>query len=248
MQENAGRVVLGESEKRRRADSEQEIAVVIVDGDGERVVRLARALRTRINARCTGVSPDATMSDMLLRQGPFDIALINAGEPALGALSFAVSHAAALGCPQMTFFASELSDPAVWALRDVAGDRMFSESDIVPWLEEAGELLADLARSRRVQAQARRALERLQAPRMDVEAGESLTLYRAESRFRESYIRALLLTEGSRKAAAQRAGVPYRTFIYILSKLGMTETRLSSEDTSTPPRTTSAKAQHGRSG
>jgi hypothetical protein len=210
--------------QRCRVDVEDELAFIIVDSDQVRVVRVAGALRKRMRARCVGVAPGTGITDELLRQGPFDIALINANEPNLAALTFAVSHAATLGCPQMTFFASELGDPAIWALRDVAGDRMFSETDLVAWLEEASTLLADLARARRVEVHARRALERLQPPPMEVEARENWTLYRAESRFRESYIRALLLTEGNRKAAAQRAGVPYRTFIYILAKLGMTDT------------------------
>jgi molybdenum-dependent DNA-binding transcriptional regulator ModE len=46
-------------------------------------------------------------------------------------------------------------------------------------------------------------------------------LHAAETRFRETYLRLLLAERGSRRRAADEAGVPYRSFCEMLRKLGI---------------------------
>jgi hypothetical protein len=98
--------------------------------------------------------------------------------------------------------------------------RVLSRENLLPWLHEAAQPMARLARARRVTWEAERALPPIPV-RAAFDEGALAPLPRAEQSFREAYLRSLLAHTTNRREAAERAGVPYTTLVSMLKKCGL---------------------------
>ncbi len=127
-----------------------------------------------------------------------------------------------LGGPELVFMTpSDSLHPAAAALTAVGARYVVADNDAATWLHENSTALAEFAR-------ARRAMERalLRRPPPTSPDGECHTrvgvgLADAEQRFRTTYLEALMSTSATRRQAAERARVPYRTLSHMLEKLGI---------------------------
>jgi hypothetical protein len=139
----------------------------------------------------------------------------------LACLGWALTEHHRLGRPELLFLVDSLLDPAAVSLAQLG------LSPIVPCSDDAGDvaavagLLIQICRGRRAKERLPDVMKRSEAPphaAMDARGG----LFTAEQAFRETYVRALLVSSDSRRQAAERAGVPYRTFCQIAASLGIT--------------------------
>jgi hypothetical protein len=90
--------------------------------------------------------------------------------------------------------------------------------ELSQWLPSKLMCLARVARARRILLE-----EVPEPPASSAQSGGILSsrLHAAEARFRETYLRSLLAQCGSRRKAAEHAGVPYRSFCEMLRKAGI---------------------------
>ena len=157
--------------------------------------------------------------DLLPEIHAVDILLVVVGHGDLQSLSLALTAISELDYPETVFVTEHRHDMPAACLRHVGIQSILSESEAESWLPAAIPPLADIVRARRAlrAAEARRPKLAGERPAGPHDAG----LFEAEQVFREVYVRTLLAQTGSRKEAAARARVPYRTFCQILSKLGV---------------------------
>jgi hypothetical protein len=137
-------------------------------------------------------------------------------------LCWALELRAALGEPEVVVTTRDPSGPLALALNAVGITQLLACDGVAAWLREAIPALAATARARRAVALAKASRP---GPPADGVVAATLPLFEAEGRFREAYLRALLALSGSRRAAAERARVPYRTFCKMLEKAGVQPAR-----------------------
>lgn len=150
---------------------------------------------------------------------PVDVALLRADR--LGVEGSALLHDADLGFPEVIFVVDEAWSPERLALESRGFRYIVARNDLSSWLPGVLSQLCALTRARRgaLAASANKPLPPSLPPSQRL-AGR-LTLHAAETRFRETYLRLLLAERGSRRRAADEAGVPYRSFCEMLRKLGI---------------------------
>jgi hypothetical protein len=151
---------------------------------------------------------------------PVDVAILHANR--VGIECSPLIHDPHLGMPELVFLVDEAGSAQYLALRSRGFQHVVAQQDLLNWLPTALPRLVTLARARRILLRAcadgSRALE---APMPSVRRPRSERLHAAETSFRSTYMRAILAEHGSRRRAAEEAGVPYRSFCEMLRKLGI---------------------------
>ena len=126
-----------------------------------------------------------------------------------------------LGLPELVFVVDEASSPQHLALRSRGFRYVVAEDDLPEWLPAMLAQLVSLTRARRIVLGACPD----GAGAIDISAtvrrARRVKLHAAETTFRMAFMRALLAEHGSRRRAAEEAGVPYRSFCEMLRKLGI---------------------------
>jgi hypothetical protein len=153
---------------------------------------------------------------------PIDVAVLRASVSPLDRIP--LLQGPALGLPEIVVVVDDDPwSPERFALEGCGFRYVVARSELPRWLPPVLPRLGALARARRIAAAAS---ENRPAPpppaRLCAEPRPSrMTLHAAETRFRETYLRLLLAEHGSRRRAAEAAGVPYRSFCEMLRKLGI---------------------------
>jgi hypothetical protein len=134
-------------------------------------------------------------------------------------LAFAAELAAAFPWVQTVFWFDEAgSGPVQEAARSMGIKRMIPLSRLADWLDVAIPHLGCIARARRDQIIAERALPPLPPP----DDGDiRVPLPDAERRFREAYLRRMLSESENHTVAARKAGLAYTTLCSMLRKLNL---------------------------
>jgi len=150
-------------------------------------------------------------------QRPVDVAIVELGADRFDALARAYDQ---LLVDQATevLFCAERDGPEVAIARGLGIDRIVPCDDLGDWLADAAPHLVKCARASRTLLEAERHIPPI--PRFD-SPSSTLPLATAEQRFREAYLRRLLVPGATREAVARAAGVPYRTLCQMLRKLGI---------------------------
>ena len=173
-----------------------------------------RLLARLSGARVTVLDQNQPLPKLL----PVDVAVLHASSLNLG--SSPLLYDAELGLPELAFVVDEAGSPQHLALRSRGFRYIVSQSELVEWLPTVMPGLGSLAQARRIVLSA--CDDGLPPP--EVSATRQSTggrLHAAETRFREMFLRSLLAEHGSRRRAAEEAGVPYRSFCEMLRKLGI---------------------------
>ncbi len=152
-----------------------------------------------------------------------DILLVRLPRGELSSLTDGLRAYDELDRPEMVVIVDHFLDPAVHALVRMGLRRVIEEQDLSSWLPESGALLQCMARGRRAERRLRESTHSW-IDRPWPAAKRMPRLFEAEQRFRETYIRAVLGVAGSRREAAEVAGVPYRTFCQIVASAGIDAT------------------------
>lgn len=130
-------------------------------------------------------------------------------------------HDPRFGFPEHVFVVDDNSVSQRLALMSRGYRHVICAEHVAHWLHEQLASLCTLARARRIVLRACSA----EAPRATLTLGPAAagakSLHSAETQFRETFLRALLTEHGSRRSAAEAAGVPYRSFCEMLRKLGI---------------------------
>jgi hypothetical protein len=145
------------------------------------------------------------------------VALINLSGPHCDGLAFGTELTRTLPWVEIVFWFDEKVDwPVVAAARSLGVLRVVPLGTLAAWLGGALTPLVRISRARREQMDAERAL-----PPIPASDGVALTLPLpvAERRFRETYVRKVLADTSSRAAAARQAGLPYTTFVSMVTKM-----------------------------
>jgi hypothetical protein len=174
------------------------------------------AVVPHVDAVC--LSSYARNSREALASAPYDLVALYMAPALFTELSAVLSDHDPLGFPEILFLCHQPGCPEHLALASSGLGNVLEVAHAAAWLTESLPGLTGLARGRRLIASARRAGFVALAP---VTPDCRLRLGTAESRFREAYFRALLAKYHSRRAAADAAGVPYRSFCEMLRKLGL---------------------------
>lgn len=127
----------------------------------------------------------------------------------------------ALGLPELVFVVDELWSPQDLALRSRGFRHIVSEAALPDWLPSMLPQLVSLARARRVLLRACLDGSGAAGTSGMVRQSRGMKLHVAETTFRSVFMRTLLAEFGSRRQAAEQAGVPYRSFCEMLRKLGL---------------------------
>jgi hypothetical protein len=147
----------------------------------------------------------------------FDIIAVRLARDEFDPLSWAFEVRKDLGEPELVFVIDPSAPSASDGLRSTGLKWVVSLGDAPTWLPGALGPLAQMARGRALVREAQAIVPPLPGPCGSFTEG----LFEAERSFREIYVRALLGASGTRRHAAQLARVPYRTFINIITKLGL---------------------------
>jgi len=162
----------------------------------------------------------------------YDLVAVDVCAGAGAALAFGVDLLAASPGGGILFFCDDPALPEIAALRALGVTPLIVGAGARDWVVAAAAALVKVGRARRALALAEAAVPAfdgdLRRPRGGPTAtsafaagGRPLPLPIAEGRFRETYLRALLATAGSRGRAAQRAGISYRSLCRIAQTLGI---------------------------
>jgi hypothetical protein len=182
-----------------------------------------------IKALLQGVSVDVTtVSDLkslahLAASSRFDVVVVRLVRDEFEPLSWALCRQFELGDPEYVFVVDDDSRSLgaglrAGGLRSVGLRWVLHLEEVSAWFPRALLPLTEMARGRALVRQAEAAMPALPS------GDESLSprgLFDAERCFREAYVRTLLAASATRRQAAMLAKVPYRTFISIISKLGL---------------------------
>jgi len=126
----------------------------------------------------------------------------------------------ALGFPELVFLVDAVGSAQDLALRSHGFRHLVGENEILEWLPAALDQLVALTRARRILLQA--CADCCVTGQLRVmPRTKGMGLHAAETSFRSAFIRGLLAESGSRRRAAEQAGVPYRSFCEMLRKLGL---------------------------
>jgi hypothetical protein len=157
-----------------------------------------------------------------------DILVVGLRGRSLGALAWALAHWVALGGPELVFVSADAAtDPFARGLGAAGVRYVLSEQGVADWLCEHAPALTAFSRARRALLAARERLPAAPCPAEGDAGAEPLGLFQAEQRFRAAYIQTLLARSRSRREAAQKARIAYRTFCHILEKLGISSRKLN---------------------
>jgi len=198
--------------------------VLLLVSERRQAWEIERTLRTVMHHLAIDAhvgSPVASRSLADTVGSPYDVALIDISVTAEASLDQAVALFAYDPSTEIAFFCERHATVETSALASL-GVRLIESASFLDWVPVAVPALIDLARARRAMRFAETRVPAL--PGATAEASgrrELLPLPVAETRFRESYIRSILASAGSRSEAAELAGVPYRTFCNILRSLGI---------------------------
>lgn len=147
-----------------------------------------------------------------------DVAVIHAER--LGPnLTVLLLHDPAFGLPELVFTVDSGCPAQRLALLSHGYRHVINDGCLASWLPQQLASLCTLARARRIVLAACPADTRAKHMTLGKPATGSMNLHKAETRFRETFLRALLTEHGSRRKAAEAAGVPYRSFCEMLRKL-----------------------------
>jgi hypothetical protein len=127
----------------------------------------------------------------------------------------------AFGCPELVFVVAQAWSPQHIALKSRGFRHVVTQDDLFEWVRSTLTELACLAQARRIVLRA--CADSSKAPELPVRSRQSrgIKLHAAETAFRDVFLRSLLAEHGSRRKAAEEAGVPYRSFCEMLRKLGI---------------------------
>jgi hypothetical protein len=195
------------------------MTVLVMDRDFER----GRSLTVGLPEphRVVLVPPHGLCSVLADKRRHFDIVLLWAEPECLDGLAFIYQRHESFGFPEIVFVVEDQRQPEAQALRSSGLQRVLPRGSAVQWLSTAASPLAALAKANRLQREALKRIPPLPNDCPDGDASNIPSLPHAESRYREAFLRLLLATTGSRRAAAAKAGVPYRSFCHMLRKLGI---------------------------
>lgn len=128
-----------------------------------------------------------------------------------------------LGSPEIVFVVDQAGSPQHLALKSRGFQYVASQDVLSQWLPTVLTQLSSVARARRIVLDA--CTEGPMAPELPAlkvnRQTHALRLREAEATFRAVFLRSLLAECGSRRKAADTAGVPYRSFCHMLRKLGI---------------------------
>jgi len=150
--------------------------------------------------------------------GPFDVAVLHADS--LNLACGPLLYDASLGLPEVVFVVDDPPSPQYLALKSRGFRNVVRHDDLGGWLPGAIADLGSLARARRIVMRACTDDPVAPVPPRTLASG-GIKLHAAETRFRAAFLRSLLAEHGSRRRAAEAAGVPYRSFCEMLRKLGI---------------------------
>ena len=206
------------SASRLRAASEHDAPfapahVLLLAPDAE---QSALRLRSRLeaDARLTVVEGDCLPELPLV-----DVAVLHAER--LGLACGPLLRDPALGLPELVFVVDELWSAQDLALRSRGFRHIVCEEALPDWLPSMLPELVSLARARRVLLRACGDGSDVAGTSGVVRQARGMKLHAAETTFRSVFMRTLLAEFGSRRQAAEQAGVPYRSFCEMLRKLGL---------------------------
>lgn len=150
---------------------------------------------------------------------PVDVAVLHAER--LGLACSSLLRDPDLGLPELVFVVDEASSPQHFALRSRGFRHIVAQADLPDWLPSMLPQLVSLARARRILLDACGAPAAPADIAGTIQPARRVKLHAAETSFRSVFMRALLAEHGSRRRAAEEAGVPYRSFCEMLRKLGI---------------------------
>jgi hypothetical protein len=150
---------------------------------------------------------------------PIDVAILSAS--LLGVEDAPLLTEPRFGFPELVFVVDDFWSPQRFALASRGFQYIVSRDELSDWLVASIEQLRQLARARRLTFAAY--TNRPAAPGFPRLLGchRRMKLHAAETSFRETILRTLLMEHGSRAKAAEEAGVPYRSFCEMLRKMGI---------------------------
>ena len=164
----------------------------------------------------TRLNPATCSYSALRAAGPFDVALLRSQDIAPSFHS--LFGDAELGFPEPIFVVDEATSPNRFAIASLGFRYILPMAQLSTWLPGALPRLCALSLARRLTASAHE-----NAPQPPLAGAGNLPsgdcLHAAETRFRETLLRLLLAEHGTRRKAAEKAGVPYRSFCEMLRKL-----------------------------
>jgi hypothetical protein len=131
-----------------------------------------------------------------------------------------------LGQPEIVFLTGDgAARPLAEALGCAGVRYLVEEASGARWLVKHAAALAEHARARRWVAETRARLPHPhRPPSTEVEEDRRpapARLFSAEQSFRTAYLQLLLATSRTRREAAEKAGIPYRTLCHLMEKLGL---------------------------
>jgi len=178
---------------------------------------LVRTLHSSGRMRVLEFDPTRADWPESLRPQIVDVAVLHAG--CLNPNCAALLHDPDFGFPELVFAIDDGCPAQRLALLSRGYKHVISNDHLATWLPDQLASLCTLARARRIVLEACSA----KMPVADLTLGStvpaSMNLHLAETNFREIFLRALLTEHGSRRRAAEAAGVPYRSFCEMLRKL-----------------------------
>jgi len=199
------------------------IRLVLLDEDQPRGLALISALRRAIPS-LVGVVISPRPQARPLAPRVIDVLLVNIGERPGESLAEAIFHCSSRPWLAPLFcFDERTASPELDVVLDLGVGRVLPIQTLRRWLTRALVPLGRAAHHRRELMAAEARIP--PAPALDAASATALTLPKAEQRFREAYLRALLSQSASQKDAASRAGVPYTTLCSMLKKLSLGQTR-----------------------
>ena len=183
-------------------------------------LELARRLRVSGRMRLLEIDPHATDGSQSVAPVEVDVAVLHASCLSLNCAGLA--HDPAFGFPELVFAVDESCPAQRLALLSRGYRHVISVTRLDGWLHEQLVSLCALAQARRIVIRAAcTAPTQVAALSLATSPGVNMNLHLAETHFRETFLRALLVEQGSRRRAAEAAGVPYRSFCEMLRRFGL---------------------------
>lgn len=167
------------------------------------------------DARVTVLEPGHSVADL----EAVDVALLHSDCLSLAASPLLCDPE--LGCPELVFIVDHAGSPQYFALKSRGFRYVVTQSTLLAWVPGVLAELASLAQARRIVLRA--CANGPSEPGAPARNGKrpGAQLHAAETAFRDVFLRSLLAEHGSRRRAAEEAGVPYRSFCEMLRKLGI---------------------------
>jgi hypothetical protein len=171
---------------------------------------------------------DVTSSSSQVAFGALcDILVVGLSGSSLAPLEWSLARWSALGGPELVILSGDLvTDPLARGLGAAGVRYVLAEQTAADWLLEHAPALSEYSRARRALAEATSRLPGPPRPSAPGPASETLGLFQAEQSFRATYIKTLLARSSSRREAALKARVAYRTFCHMLEKLGISSRKI----------------------